>query len=128
MDWRRSQMSRRPLRMNAHIMQIDGRGVAVVIRALQPPETVCEGALQPDETCRGLAENRALLCGGESWRLEDGIDRRRAGNRKSEVGADDNLAGTRRRDDVSQILRAVHERVEVKLRTAEIVARFALHA
>jgi hypothetical protein len=55
--------------MKLHVVQMDGRGVAVAVHALQPPETVCEGALQPDETCRGLAENRALLCGGKSWRL-----------------------------------------------------------
>jgi len=62
-------MGCRPLRMLRDVVQMDGDAVAVDVRAMQPPETVCGGVLQPNETCRRLTENHSLLCGGQSWRL-----------------------------------------------------------
>src|SRR4029453_19682766 len=76
---------------------------------------------------RGVAaQNRDLFLGGQVGCLQHRIDRCAARDRKAEVGADDDLAGSGGGDEIPNVLWAVDERIEVQLRTSQVLARLSL--
>src|SRR5262245_53524007 len=85
-----------------------------------------EASAELQQSRGGSAKNRDLFFSGQARGLQHRIDRCGARDRKAEVRTDDDLAGSGGGDEIPNVLRAVDERVEVQLRTSQILTRLFL--